>query len=184
MYIKKLIGKKCYLAPMRIEDAEKYAVWANDQEVSEYLNFASSSISLEAERIILDRISKEHNYAIVDSETDELIGSMGLMSINHINRTAELGIFIGNKAYWSKGYGTEAMCLLINYAYQKLNLHNIILNVYSYNERAIKAYEKVGFKKIGARRGALIRNRKMHDIILMDIIPEDFYAKHPEFEIV
>ena len=116
MYIKKLIGKKCYLAPMRIEDAEKYAVWANDQEVSEHLNFASSIIGLEAERIIIDRISKEHNYAIVDSETDELIGSMGLMSINHINRTAELGIFIGNKAYWSKGYGTEAMCLLINYA--------------------------------------------------------------------
>jgi len=88
MYIKKLIGKKCYLAPMRIEDAEKYAVWANDQEVSEYLNFASSIIGLEAERIIIDRISKEHNYAIVDSETDELIGNMGLMSINHINRTA------------------------------------------------------------------------------------------------
>ena len=145
MYIKKLIGKKCYLAPMRLEDAEKYAVWANDQEVSEYLNFASSIIGLEAERIIIDRISKEHNYAIVDSETDELIGSMGLMSINHIN---------------------------------------ITLNVYSYNERAVKAYEKVGFKKIGARRGALIRNRKMHDIILMDIIPEDFYAKHPEFESV
>ena len=182
MYIKKLIGKKCYLAPMRIEDVEKYAVWANDQEVAEYLQFASSIISIETERLIIDRLSKEHNYAIVDSITDELIGNIGLMKINHLDRTAELGIFIGNKSYWSKGYGTEAMCLLINYAYQKLNLNNIILNVYSYNERAIRAYEKIGFKKIGERREALIRNRKKHNIILMDILPEDFYSKNPHYK--
>ena len=69
------------------------------------------------------------------------------------------------------------MRLLLDYAYKTLNLHNIMLKVYAYNERAIKCYEKTGFKKAGEIREALIRNGKKHNIVLMDIVPDDFYAQ-------
>lgn len=104
-----------------------------------------------------------------------LIGNVGFVAINYIHRTGEAGIFIGNKEYWSKGYGYEALSLLIDYAYKVLNLNSIMLRVYSYNKRAIGCYEKVGFKKIGEIREAHIYNLKIHNVILMDLLPEDFY---------
>lgn len=169
MYIKKLIGKKCFLSPMEMNDAEKYAGWLNDQEVVHYLRASTAVISVEAEKVFLSSLSKEHNYGIIDLKSGQLIGSTGLVNIDHINQTAEIGIFIGNKDYWGKGYGSEALSLLITYAYQTLNLHNIMLRVYSYNERAIKCYEKIGII-----RSAVNKNRQKYDILLMDMLPDDF----------
>lgn len=178
MYIKKIIGKKCYLSPIDIEDAEIYTVWLNDQEVVDNLTLASSVITVNEEKEILKKLSKEHNYAIIDTETNRLIGNIGFMDIDHLHNTAELGIFIGDKDYWGKGYGQEAIVLLLDYAYKKLNLNNILLRVYSFNERAIACYNKVGFKKIGEIRQGIIKNRTYYNIILMDILPEEFYEKN------
>lgn len=94
------------------------------------------------------KLSKEHNYAIIDVETNLLIGNCGLMDLDNINRTAEIGIFIGNKDYWNKGFGTEAIILLCNYAFKYLNLNNIQLRVYSFNLRAIKSYEKLDLRQL------------------------------------
>ncbi|MFH0976770.1 MAG: GNAT family protein [Spirochaetota bacterium] len=175
MHIKKLIGEKCYLSPMDINDAERFAVWLNDLEVTLYTKLAPQSLSIESEKGILSSLCKEHNYSIIDKLTNQLIGSCGLLDIDHINQTAEIGIIIGDKNFWNRGYGSEALHLLLNYAFKYLNLFNIMLRVYSANEKGINCYEKIGFKKIGERRKALIRNLQVHNIILMDIIPEDFY---------
>ena len=67
------------------------------------------------------------------------------------------------------------MSLLIDYTFQTLNIHNIMIRVYAFNTRAQRSYEKIGFKLIGRRREALLRNRNRHDIIIMDIMAEDFY---------
>jgi RimJ/RimL family protein N-acetyltransferase len=99
------------------------------------------------------------------------------MEIDHLNQTAEVGIFIGNKNYWDKGYGTEALILLLDYGFKALNLHNILLKVYAYNTRAIETYEKVGFKQIGIRREALCRNLQLHNIIFMDILSSEYYKE-------
>ena len=112
----------------------------------------------------------------MDAATDALIGSCGLMDVDQCNRSAEIGIVIGDKTYWGKGYGTEAMRLLLDYAFRYLNLHNVMLRVYSYNPRGVACYEKVGFKAIGRRRGAITRNLAVHDIIYMDITDNDFYG--------
>jgi RimJ/RimL family protein N-acetyltransferase len=152
MYFKKIIGKKCYLSPIDINDVEKYTEWLNDLEILRNLQLYAATISMENEKEYLNNLSKDHNYGIIDLETNELIGNCGLMDIDFINQTAEIGIFIGNKSFWDKGYGTEAFSLLIDYGFKALNLHNIMLKVFEYNISAIKCYEKIGFKTIGIRR--------------------------------
>ena len=178
MYFKKMIGKKCYLSPINVNDAEKYVEWLNDLEVTKNLILYSHIISIENEKEFLGQLSKEHTYSIINSEKDELIGNCGFHNIDNLNQTAEVGIFIGHKNYWNMGFGTEALILLMDYGFKALNFHNISLNVYGFNERAIKSYEKIGFKRIGIKRNALYRNMKRHDIVLMDILVNEFYEKN------
>ena len=178
MYFKKLIGKKCYLSPIDVNDAEKFTEWLNDLEVMKHFSLYPHMISLESEKEILTKLVKEHNYSIIDLEKNELIGNCGFLDIDNINQTAEIGIFIGNKNFWNKGYGTEAFSLLIDYGFKALNFHNIMLKVYENNKGAIKCYEKVGFKIIGKRREALQRDLTRQNILYMDILQKDFYEKN------
>ena len=107
-------------------------------------------------------------------QADEIIRIVGLHEINNINRTATLGIFIGNKDYRSKGYGTEAIKLILDFGFNYLNLNNIDLALMEFNKRALKCYEKCGFKKIGRRRKCKFINGRYYDSILMDILSEEF----------
>jgi len=175
MNFKKLAGTKCYLSPMDTNDVEKFTGWLNDMEILVNLPYYSGMISLESERAFLSTLSKDHNYSIVDLKTDVLLGTCGFSDIDYVNQTAETGIFIGDKSYWNKGYGTEALSLLIDYAFRALNFHNVMLRVFDYNKAAMRVYEKIGFKVFGTRREALLRNLERHDILYMDILPSDFY---------
>lgn len=175
MYFKKIIGKKCYLSPIDINDLEKYTKWVNDMEVSAGIIFASKLIGMETEKEALDRLVKGgYNFAIVDLENDELIGNCGYPELDLMNRTAKVGIFIGNKDYWGKGYGVDTLNLLLDFGFNVLNLHNIALKVYSFNEQAIKCYKKVGFKEAGRLREAKIMGGQKYDEITMDILDSEF----------
>ena len=178
MYFKKIIGIKCFLSPIDINDFEKFTEWLNDLEVTQNLSIYPVMINSKNEKEILEKLSNEHNYSIIDISTNELIGNCGFIEMDHINQTGEIGIFIGNKIYWNKGYGTEAMSLLIDFGFKALNLHNIMLRVYDYNKNAIKCYEKIGFNKIGMRREAMQVNLEKHNIIYMDILANEFYVKY------
>jgi RimJ/RimL family protein N-acetyltransferase len=173
-YFKKMIGEKCYLSPINIEDLEVFTEMLNDIEVTRNLLIVNKNITLQTEKEYLQNLSQSHEYSIIDSSTDTLIWNCGLMNIDHLNRTAETGIFIGKKNYWNKGYGEEALELLMDYSFQYLNLRNIMLTVYSFNERACACYQKIGFKEIGRRRNALVRENKEHDIIYMDLLNTEF----------
>jgi RimJ/RimL family protein N-acetyltransferase len=175
-----MVGQKCFLSPIDENDAEKFTEWLNDLEVTVNLQLYQHVINVENERAILSNLSRDHNYSIIDIKTNELIGNCGFMGIDSLNQTAEAGIFIGNKKYWNRGYGTEALILLMDYGFKALNLYNIQLRVYGYNGKAIRSYEKVGFKQIGKRRKALYRNMERHDIIFMDILVDEFYEKYKE----
>ena len=85
-----------------------------------------------------------------------------------------MGIVIGEKAYWSKGYGREAIGLLLDYAFNILNLNSVMLGTFAYNERALRCYRAVGFREIGRRRQAHIVGNRRFDAVLMDILAEEF----------
>jgi len=121
--------------------------------------------------IIYKKIGITFNVIIFDSV---LLAKSQLHEINNINRTATLGIFIGNKKYWSKGYGTEAIQLILDFGFNYLNLNNIDLALMEFNQRALKCYEKCGFKEIGRKRKCNFINGKYYDSILMDILVEEF----------
>jgi len=177
-YFKKIVGERLYLSPINIEDAKKYTEWVNDLEITINLGIASEIITVEKEKEILEKISKEgYNFAIVELDEDELIGNCGLMDVNMKHRKAELGIFIGNKDYWNKGFGKEAVKLLLDYGFNLLNLHNIYLRVHSFNKRAVKCYKSCGFKEIGRRREAYIVGKEKYDDIYMDILATEFEGK-------
>ena len=97
---------------------------------------------------------------------------------NEINRTAILGIFIGEKKEQNKGLGAETIKLLLDYGFNYLNLHEISLEVYEFNKRAIKCYEKVGFKECGRKRESKYLNGKYYDIITMDILKSEFKGNY------
>jgi len=175
-YFKKLIGEKCYLSPISIDDAQQYAEWLNDMEVSKNLVMSSRQITLEREKEILSNMSKNQSqiFGIIDKSSDKLIGNCSLFNIDHMNGKAGFGIFIGDTSYWDRGFGTEAAKLILDYGFNILNLHNIWLEVYSYNKRAIRSYEKAGFKMVGKRRETKMINNQRFDEVYMDILGSEF----------
>jgi RimJ/RimL family protein N-acetyltransferase len=174
-YYKKIAGKKCYLSPIDMNDAEKFTGWLNDPEVTINLDNLSRSLTLEEEKEFLQSISKSNNmiFGIIDNSTDKIIGTCGLHGVNYIDGTAEFGIFIGDKDSWGKGFGMEATRLIIDYGFSVLNLHNIYLRVFEFNKRAIRVYEKCGFKVIGKRREAKRIAGKRYSVIFMDILANE-----------
>jgi len=175
-YFKKLVGEKVYLSPISIEDVPTYCEWLNDLEVAGNLIIFDQQLGITRERAILEDVIKNDAkmFAVVDSATDKLIGNGSIFKINQRNKKAELGIFIGDKTYWNRGYGSDAVKLLLDFGFNILNLNNIMLEVFSFNERAIAAYKKVGFKTIGARREAVQYAGHKYDEIYMDILAEEF----------
>ena len=174
-YFKKLIGERIYLSPRSIDDAELFTEWLNDFETTDYTGRSGQLTTLVGERKYLEENSTpEATFAIVTLNDDKMIGTIGLESINTINRTATLGIFIGDKEFRNQGYGTEAMRLILDYGFNYLNLHNIKLDLMEFNERALACYKKCGFKEYGRRRKCEFVNGKYYDSIAMDILREEF----------
>ena len=174
-YFKKLVGDRIYLSPRSSEDVEKFTEWLNDFETTDYTGRSGILTTLDGERKYLEENSNpEATFVIVTLEDNKMIGTVSLEDINWINRTATLGIFIGDKEFRSKGYGTEAIRLILEYGFKYMNLYNIKLDLMEFNERALKCYEKCGFKEYGRRRKCKFVNGKYYDSISMDILADEF----------
>ena len=174
-YFKKLVGDRIYLSPRSIEDAEIFVKWLNDFEVTDYTGRSSILMSLEDEKDYLTtRKNNSMPFVIVKLENDEMIGTAGLEHINQINKSATLGIMIGEKENRGNGYGEEAINLLLDYGFNYLNLNSINLDVLEINKRGIACYKKCGFKEMGKRRENVFVNGKYYDMVVMDILKGEF----------
>ncbi len=175
-YYKKLVGEKVYLSPVSEEDIEQYMKWMSDFNVTDYIGRSSSIVTLPGEKEwIADATSgNKIVFSIVKLENDELIGNIELMHYKVSDGRATLGILIGSDDNRSKGYGTESINLLLDFAFNYMNLHSVELSVLDTNARAQRCYQKVGFKEVGRERQARYINGKYHDEIDMDILREEF----------
>lgn len=174
--IKKLEGTKIYLSPMSLEDAEAFSKWISDRSVSDNTHSTSKIYNIETEKEWIKNIleNKEPTFSIVLQENDELIGNCGLMNIKQIDGTAEIGIMIGEEENRNKGYGSEAIRLLLEFGFDVLKLHNIDLRVFDFNKRAIACYKKLGFKEYGIKHECYYLNGKYHNEILLEMLEKDY----------
>lgn len=172
-YFKKLIGKRVYLSPMNVDDAEIYVKLLNDFNVTDGVGSSCRITSLESEKEWLKHNSNQYQFAVVRLEDDLLIGNCGIQGIDQLRQCAEVGLFIGDEENRSKGYGEEVLNLLLDYSFDYLNLNNVMLKVFSFNERAITCYKKVGFKEIGRRRQSYYLKGKFYDDVYMDILKSE-----------
>lgn len=174
-YFKKLVGDRIYLSPRNTEDVEKFTEWLNDFNTTDYLGRSSMLLTLDGEKKYLqENSSSEASFVIVTINENKMIGTVSLEKIDHINRCATLGIFIGDEEYRNNGFGTEAIKLILEYGFKYLNLRNIRLSLMEFNDRALKCYKKCGFKEYGRRRKCKFVDGEYYDSIEMDILAEEF----------
>jgi len=175
-YFRKLIGDRIYLSPMQAEDAETYVKWLSDPCVTDGLGSSSRVLSVDAEKEWIKSNASTQQFAIVRKVDDQLIGNCGLHQIDQMRQCAEAGLFIGDEENRGKGFGAEVLNLLLAHAFDTLNLNNVMLRVFAFNERAIRCYENVGFHEMGRRRQSYFVRGKFHDEVFMDILRDDFNA--------
>ncbi len=161
------------------EDLPIFARWFSDVEVLQYLSRVwPHSVEDEEEwfQKVRQRPIWERPFAIDVREGKgwKLIGNMGLNRIDWINRSAILGIAIGEKDYWDRGYGTEAVQAMLALAFDILNLNRVELEVFDFNVRARKSYEKAGFRLEGRRRQVRYLSGRYHDVLVMGILRHEW----------
>lgn len=169
-------SKNIYLRKVRVEDATSYQKGTIEEEIR-YMTGTKKEFTLEEIKNYLEKIVKDdsrEDYAICLNDTEEMIGELTLFDIDSPNHAAGFRISMNEVKYTSKGYGTEAIKLIIDYVFFDLKLNRLQLEVFSHNVRGIRAYEKVGFIKEGVLREALYYEGKYSDEIIMSIVRSDF----------
>lgn len=173
-----LIGTRLYFRALERDDAPIVSGWLNDPEVRIFLRRVHP-LNLQTEIDFIDSVAKDQSslgMMMVLRESDRPIGVAGLHNVDLRNRKAEFGISIGEKDCWSQGYGVEATKLILGHAFGTLNMHRIVLFVYAYNERGIRCYEKVGFRKEGTLRQDQYHEGRYWDTIVMAMLRDEWQA--------
>ena len=154
-----------------------YARWYGDEEIWRLTSWAPKPLQREAvERLFEDRKSSagDDTFAIYRKGEEEPIGVISLMNLNKANNSADLSIIVGAAEDRDKGLGTEAIRVILRYAFEELGLDRVALSVFEFNEPAIHAYEKLGFQKEDRIRQAVRRDGEWQDAILMRILASEW----------
>jgi RimJ/RimL family protein N-acetyltransferase len=170
-----LHGQYVRLTPILDEDRERLFAWINERE-EVVLNSAYSPVHERDHASWFESIRHRPDaviFAIRTAETGELIGSCQLRDIDPRHATAELQIRIGASEARDRGYGTEAVRMLLAHAFRDLNLQRVQLHVFADNPRAIRAYEKAGMRREGLLRSAAYVDGRRRDLVVMAILRED-----------
>lgn len=168
-------GKRVRLRAVEPSDLPDYHRWLNDPEVIRYL-VIYAPLSMPDEEAWYEAIRADDSQMVfaIETEAGQHIGNLGLMHINWKDRTAELGIVIGDKSQWGKGYAQDAIETLLGFAFGEMNLHRIYLRVYADHAPAINSYRRCGFIEEGRLREDIYAEGGYHDMLIMGILKREF----------
>ncbi len=176
-----LTGKLVRLSAFDPEEMGKAFVrWNQNSEYFRLLNSSArpmksaKSNAKWMEEEVAETSPANYYFSIHTLAEDKLIGELGLDVVDWVGRDAFVGIGIGETEYWSKGYGTDTMNVLLRYAFTEINLKRVTLTVFEYNPRAIRSYEKVGFRHEGHLRNLLNREGRRWNEVYMGILREEW----------
>ncbi|WP_025025916.1 GNAT family N-acetyltransferase [Caldalkalibacillus mannanilyticus] len=171
-------GKYVRLAPFYPNDTVIIAKWHED---AEYLRMVDTDIAVLKSIESFNDFSRSQEgsntnicFGLRSLTDDKLIGFVALLGIEWNNRACILAIGIGDRNNQNKGYGSDALQLILKYAFHELNLFRVGLDVTEYNKQAMRAYEKVGFKVEGSMRAAVLRDGNKYDRIIMGILYDEW----------
>lgn len=174
MYEGELIRLRAY----KKEEINQILEYVNDPEIKRFTTpMVPYPFTYEDEEKWLNSnsaLNHTYSFAIESLNEGKYVGGCGINIVDWKNSNATLGIFIGDKNYWSKGFGTDAMTVLIKFVFYQMNIRKVKLSVYAFNERAIKCYEKCGFKKEGVLRDEIFKDGRYYDEIIMGILRDEY----------
>lgn len=172
--VSNLTGNKVSLGPLRREWLPHYQHWLNDFDMIKLVDRRFRPHTTEWITTWYERHATGTGdsliFTIIENKGIRPIGNIALQEIDYRNRTAELGIYVGDTASRGQGFGSEATTLLINFAFRVLGLQNVMLRVYEYNEAAIRVYQKAGFHEFGRRHRSQFMDGRFWDVILMECL--------------
>jgi diamine N-acetyltransferase len=173
-----IIGKTVRLRPIERDDLPRFVDWFSDPDVRRHLSIYKPFSLAQEERWfenMAQSLERQEQVSMaIETAEGVHIGNVGLHAINWKDRCAELGIVIGDKAYWGQGYGTDAIQTFLGLAFGEMNLHRVFLRVDADNARGIRCYEKVGFQSEGVLRQVVFREGRYHDQYMMSILESEF----------
>jgi RimJ/RimL family protein N-acetyltransferase len=174
---KRLVGGGVELRRHDRANYPLYARWYGDEEIWHLTSWMSRPM----QRAAVERLFKEREKSSIDDSfaihwegEDEPVGVIGLSNISEANASADLSIIVGEEEARDQGIGTEAIRLILGYAFEELGLNSVALSVFDFNEAAIHTYENLGFEREGRMREAIRRDDEFHDAILMRILAADW----------
>lgn len=173
-----LKGSKVTLRAISRDDLARLCQFNNDLEV-ELAGGGDPPLPQSLERLQADfdqqaaRGGRDGTSFAIEAD-GKVIGQCGLFQFDTVARTCALGIAIGDKAYWGRGYGREAVRLLVEYAFQHHNLHKVYLTVNGNNERAIRSYRACGFVEEGRLRQHAWNSGAYIDLVYMGILRDEW----------
>ena len=171
-----IVGDLVALGPLRRDLLPVYQRWINDFATTRTLGIPSGPMTWEAEEAWFNRAStsdRDVPFTIYERASWRPIGNTALHGVDYRNRIAEFGILIGEADARGKGYGTETLRLMLDYAFTALGLNNVMLRVFEYNLAAQRAYQKAGMREFGRRRQAQMMGGKLWDVIYMDCVASE-----------
>ncbi len=179
-----LTGKLVRLRPIELTDVDRYYTWINDPEVAQYLEARSLySRTQEGDYVqtaTLQTRPPEVKLAIETLADSRHIGSVNLHAFHTEDRRATLGIMIGEKDSWSRGFGTDTILTMMRYGFEELNLNRVDLTCDERNQRGIACYRKCGFVEEGRLRQHRFANGRYWDTLVMAVLAGDFFVANGE----
>lgn len=175
-------GELVWLRPTEPSDIVTDSEFAGDAEVGHFLGAKTPMSKAGAERFSAEIFSQNpmnpngYGYAICLLGTEQSIGTVFLRNVDKVNGSGIVGIFVGDRRYLGKGYGTDALNALVDFGFGELRLERIELEVFDYNLRAIRSYEKAGFQTDAVLRRSRFHRGAHHDVHLMSILRDDWLA--------
>lgn len=172
-----LVGDRILVRPVENEDIPTIFQWSSDYELKELFDFRLEFLSRdelysEVERYKADE--KTIDLCIADKGDKKIVGRCVLTEVDFINKKANCFLYIGDPEFRDKGYGTEALYIIMDYIFNKLNLNRLESYVFDFNKKAIKCYKKCGLKVEGIIREGVYRRGKYHDIYIMGILKYEY----------
>ncbi|HEV8574303.1 MAG TPA: GNAT family protein [Dehalococcoidia bacterium] len=175
-----LEGRLVRLRALEPSDLENAYTWVNDREVTQYLMVRYPWSRAREEKYLSEASAEDNSFhdvrLAIETRDGVHIGMCGLHRARPEDRGAELGIMIGDKSFWSNGYGTDTVQTLLTFAFDQMNMYKVALGVFEFNERAQACYRKCGFIEEGRAREEYFQDGRYWDIVRMGILRREWEA--------